>query len=204
MNDFDAKAKDWDNNPAIVERAVKIAEAIRKTVDFSRISTGFEYGSGTGLLSFNLSSSLKEIVLADSSIGMLEVLNTKISKTGIKNMRPMLLDLEKGELVGDKFDIIYTQMTLHHIPDTGRLLTKFYGMLNNGGYLCIADLYSEDGSFHGEGFSGHRGFEPEELKANMQKIGFSRINYGECHRMKKDVGGIDRSFPIFLLTGRKI
>ena len=58
------------------------------------------------------------------------------------------------------FDLIYTLMVLHHVGDVETIIRKFRGLLNPGGYLAIADLYSEDGSFHGEGFSGHMGFDP--------------------------------------------
>ncbi len=33
-----------------------------------------------------------------------------------------------------------------------RILEKFHDLLNPSGYLAIADLYPEDGSFHGLSF----------------------------------------------------
>jgi hypothetical protein len=34
---------------------------------------------------------------------------------------------------------------------------------------AIADLYPEDDSFHGEGFAGYKGFDPEELSGLLKK-----------------------------------
>ena len=62
-------------------------------------------------------------------------------------------------------------MVLHHVGDIDTIIKKFHDLLNPGGYLAIADLYSEDGSFHGEGFHGHRGFDPVSLAALLQKQG---------------------------------
>ena len=48
-------------------------------------------------------------------------------------------------------------------------------LLNAGGFLAIADLYEEDGSFHGEGFTGHNGFDPENLSEILRKNRFRNI-----------------------------
>ena len=42
-------------------------------------------------------------------------------------------------------------MTLHHIPDTNGILNKFHALLEPNGYLLVADLEKEDGSFHTDG-----------------------------------------------------
>jgi ubiquinone/menaquinone biosynthesis C-methylase UbiE len=72
MNEFDIKAIDWDNNQMHIERADAVAKEIGKAVALTQDMKGFEYGCGTGLLSFRLIGSLKEITLADSSAGMLD------------------------------------------------------------------------------------------------------------------------------------
>ena len=59
MNEFDIKARDWDNNPQHAERAKTIAWEIKKAVSITHDMTGFEYGCGTGQLSFNLAGVLK-------------------------------------------------------------------------------------------------------------------------------------------------
>lgn len=125
MESFDERAKDWDKEQVHVVRAEAISEKIKSMIKIAHDMTGFEYGSGTGLLSFNLLDSFKSITLADSSTGMLEVLNEKIKSRNIKNMRSMLLDLEKENIPLEKFDVIFTQMTMHHVIDTEIVLKNF-------------------------------------------------------------------------------
>ena len=62
---FDAKAKTWDT-PEKIERAQAIAHLIRGKVRLTRDMRGFEYGCGTGLLSFCLHDQLGHITMADN------------------------------------------------------------------------------------------------------------------------------------------
>jgi hypothetical protein len=77
-------------------------------------------------------------------------------------------------------------------------------MLNPGGYLAIADLYAEDGTFHSEGFNGHLGFDVEHMADNLRSIGFGNIKYLQCYSIAKtNEEGIISEYPIFLLTASK-
>jgi ubiquinone/menaquinone biosynthesis C-methylase UbiE len=77
MTDFDTRAKDWDEMPGRVERTNAVAAAIRAQVALSKSMAALEYGCGTGLLSFALQADLGPITLADSSLGILNVLKKK-------------------------------------------------------------------------------------------------------------------------------
>ena len=160
---FDERAKNWDEDPMKSARAAAVAAGIRARLPLNANMCGLEYGCGTGLLSFALHDALRQITLADSSPGMLAVLQEKIDAQRISNMRPVRLDLTRDPLPPERFDIIFSLMTFHHIPDTDAILRDLHTLLANPGYLCIADLDSEDGSFHGSDFSGHRGFDRNTL-----------------------------------------
>jgi len=99
--------------------------------------------------------------------------------------------------------LIYTLLTLHHIPDTGKILRAFYQLLDNSGYLCVADLDKEDGTFHEDEFHGHLGFDREELAAHAAQIGFQSIRFTTAFHMIKDVQGVSKDYPIFLMVARK-
>ena len=203
MTDFDLRARDWDSDPLKVERARKVADAIRKNVRLTTGLTALEYGCGTGMLSFALHPSLGSITLADSSAGMLEVLREKISTSGIRTMTPLQLDLTTDPLPDQRFDILYSMMTLHHIADTRKVLADFYLLLNQPGKLLIADLDQEDGSFHDAGFDGHHGFNQSELTADLEQAGFRRVRFSTVYEMVKEVGGKSRSYPLFLMVAEK-
>ena len=200
---FDTMAKDWDTAPYRSERARSIAEEIRKHIQLSPAMKAFEYGCGTGLLSFALQPYLAHITLADSSPGMLAVLQEKIAASGVRNMTPIRLDLATDPLPADRYHLIYTLMTLHHIPDTAKILRNFYTLLDNKGILCIADLDKEDGSFHGMGFSGHQGFDRDELQKILLKVGFPKIRFTTCYTMTKEVATGVKTFPLFLMIAEK-
>lgn len=203
MNKFDKQAAVWDDNPVRLERAKAVAEQIRKSIPNMQQMRGLEYGCGTGTLSFELRPFLNSIVLADNSKGMLEVLENKISKSGYSNMKPKYLDLTETGLV-DSFDIIYALMSIHHIVDVDKLIKSFYDLINKSGYLCIADLVEEDGSFHGEGFTGHNGFSKELLTGIMERLGFEVLCWEICYNnIKKLEDGTEKVFPLFLAIARK-
>jgi ubiquinone/menaquinone biosynthesis C-methylase UbiE len=202
MTDFDGRAKSWDEVPGRIERAGAVAAAIRAQLAISPKMTAFEYGCGTGLLSFALQAGLGQITLADSSTGMLDVLKDKIAASGFKNMTPLKLDLAVDALPGERFDLIYTLMTLHHIPDTVNILERFHSLLLPGGSLCIADLDKDDGSFHSHepGFDGHNGFDRAELRQILSGAGFTNIRINTCYEIVKN----DRVYPLFLAVAEKI
>jgi ubiquinone/menaquinone biosynthesis C-methylase UbiE len=204
MISFDERAKDWDSDPAKVERAREVADAIRATVTLQPGMTAFEYGCGTGLLSFALHSEFKSITLADTSQGMLDVLSEKIKAAGVTNMNPLRLDLSTEPPPASRYGIIYSLMTLHHIADIDSILRKFFGMLENQGYLCIADLEKEDGSFHGDQVKDvHHGFERTALQTKAESFGFTDVHYSIVSTVKRQTEHGEKAFPIFLMTAKK-
>jgi ubiquinone/menaquinone biosynthesis C-methylase UbiE len=200
MTDFDASAKTWDENPIRAERANAVADVLRQELKLTGKMSALEYGCGTGLLSFALQPFLGPITLADSSTGMLEVLREKISLRGVRNMTPLRLDLSTDPLPAGRFDLIYTLMTLHHIPDTLDTLRKFHALLKPAGFLCIADLDKEDGSFHSHDFTGHHGFDRQDLKAMLLQTGFAGVRFTTPFVMDKH----NRNYSLFLSVAEKL
>ncbi len=205
MTNFDERAKDWDSDPKKVARARAVAEAIRHAIPLSNEMKVLEYGCGTGLLSFALQQDLGEITLADSSEGMLEVLSSKIADAGITNMHPVRLDLAADPLPAGRYDLTYSLMTLHHIHDVRNILFKFHDLLVPRGFLLVADLDKEDGSFHTDGTTDvHLGFERGELQKIVEEAGFGDVRFSTAYEIKKQIGNEEKTFPVFLMIARKI
>jgi ubiquinone/menaquinone biosynthesis C-methylase UbiE len=203
MVDFDVQAATWDMDRSKVERALRVAEAVRQRVTISRATSGFEYGCGTGLLSFALRPWLGPIVLADSSAGMLAVASEKIAASGMTGMTTVALDLLHDPLPAERFDLVYTLMTLHHVSDTDAILRAFHDLLADGGLLAIADLDLEDGSFHGPDVEVHHGFERDRLRAQLESAGFCEIVFSTACEVVKDTNAGQQHYPVFLVTARK-
>jgi SAM-dependent methyltransferase len=202
MTNFDAKARTWDSDPSKVERAVQVAAAIRRELSLDGSATVLEYGCGTGLLGFALQRDVGRLTLADSSREMLAVLREKIAATGAVNMTPIQLDLLTDPLPAERFDLVCTLLTLHHIRDTDAILARFHDVLAPGGAVAIGDLDAEDGSFHGPGFDGHNGFDRADFGRRMARAGFRDVRFSTPHVFVKDTASGRRPFPLFLAVGR--
>lgn len=201
MNEFDLKAAEWDKQQMHRERAEAVAAEIVRQIPLDETMTAMEFGAGTGLLSFMLKDRLKEITLIDNSEGMVKVLNEKLVSARADSLKAVKADIEHEDPQLGTFDLIYTLMVLHHVGDVETVVKKFHDMLNPGGYLAIADLYREDGSFHGDGFHGHKGFDPAALAAMLEKNGFSGIKHKKVYEIDKKISeNRSKSFDIFLMT----
>ncbi len=90
---------------------------------------------------------------------------------------------------------------------TPHILAKFRmaGHSSMAGYLCIADLDTEDGSFHADNTGVlHFGFDRKELKELLGKTGFGEVNDTNAATIAKPVEGRgEKEFTVFLLIGRK-
>ncbi|MDA8095608.1 MAG: class I SAM-dependent methyltransferase [Betaproteobacteria bacterium] len=202
-SNFDERAKTWDLDPAKVERALAVAGAIRTQVPLSTRMRALEYGCGTGLLGFALQSDLGHIDLADTSSGMLAVLNEKIEAAHAGNMRTMKLDLTVDSLPSQRYDLVFSMMAFHHIADIDRLLRSLHALFAAHGHLCVADLDAEDGSFHGAGFTGHNGFDRDDLKRRSIAAGFRNVRFSTAFHITKNDSPGQTDFPIFLMVAEK-
>jgi 2-polyprenyl-3-methyl-5-hydroxy-6-metoxy-1,4-benzoquinol methylase len=204
MTNFDERAKDWDADPKKVERARAVAEAIRNTIPLSQKMKAFEYGCGTGLLSFALQPDLGEITLADTSQGMLDVLREKIARSEVTNMHPMRLDLRSDTPPAERYDLTYSLMVLHHIDNVQKVLSRFYDLLVPGGILLVADLDQEDGSFHTDGSTDvHLGFDRDDFRSTVEGAGFGNVSFTTAYEIKKQIGTEEKIFPVFLMVAQK-
>ncbi|MDR3581294.1 MAG: class I SAM-dependent methyltransferase [Oryzomonas sp.] len=193
--DFDAAALTWDEEPRRVQLAADIAAAIKESVPLSADWDGMDYGCGTGLLTLDLAPALRSIVGMDSSQGMVDRLNAKCAASGIHNTRAVRCDLEQGGMSAGPFHLVASAMTLHHIQETVPFLTSLRGLLHPGGWIALADLENEDGSFHDDQTGVfHHGFSREELEMFFARAGFSSIAVRNVTAVRKH----DQLYPILL------
>jgi predicted TPR repeat methyltransferase len=193
-NSFDDRAATWDDDPAKVERAEQVALAIRAAVPLNASMRLLEYGAGTGLVTQALRDAVGAVTLADNSAGMRAVMEAKLAAGVIAGARVWNIDLATEPAPDEPFDIVVTVLTLHHISNLEPVLSGFSSLLVEGGYLCVVDLEHEDGSFHGDDFHGHRGFERDVLAAQLELAGFTAPSFERCGEIVRDGG----TYPLFL------
>lgn len=169
-NVFEQMAKRYDTEDRI-ELSKVIVKEVRPELRNSKSNSLIDYGSGTGLISLELSDLVNSILLVDSSKQMLEVAKAKISQKGITNSKVLYSDFtqETPEL---KADIVLLSLVLLHIPDTKKILQELFSILNNGGKLIIIDFDKNDKVDHPK---VHNGFSHEELKNRLSEVGFKSI-----------------------------
>lgn len=203
MTDFDAKARTWDADPAKVERARRVADAVRQAVSLSPSTAVLEYGCGTGLLGFALLPWVGHVTFADSSREMLAVVREKIAAAGATNAEPLHVDFSTGAAPDARYDLVCTLLTLHHVPDTEALLRRFHDILAPGGTVCVVDLDEDGGAFHGPGFEGHNGFDRREIARRLERSGFAGARVTTACEVVKETEAGPRRFPLFLATATR-
>lgn len=185
-NVFEEMAKRYDSKERI-ELANVIVNEIKPELQNSKSKTLIDYGSGTGLVSLELSDLVDSILLIDSSKQMLEAAKAKINLKGISNSKVLYSDFTE-ETPDLKADIILMSLVLLHIPDTKKILEELFNILNQGGRLIVIDFDKNDDIYHPK---VHNGFSHEELKKILSEVGFKSTEmktfyHGERIFMKKD------------------
>ena len=203
--DFDKEAAQWDANPGRVKLAHDVADAIIREVSPTREMDALDFGCGTGLVTLRLQPLVRTITGMDSSEGVLAVLGSKVQGQGLVNVRTLFLDLEKGGKVNGRYHLIVSSMTLHHVPDPAGLIAQLSGALLPGGTLAVADLDSEDGSFHGDNTGVlHLGFDRARIRGLFEQAGLTTVREVTAAVVIKEIEEKGRrEFPVFLLIGKK-
>lgn len=201
---FREKARNYDT--ALRDRRSKmIAEKITNITFDTQNSTMMEYGCATGLISFHLYDKFKKLTLIDKEEEMINIVREKVETNNISNIFPLKMDLTKEDYEKEKFDVIFTSLTLHHIINIENIIEKFYHMLHKGGLLIIIDLDKEDGSFHMDtkNFVGHNGFEHEDIENILKRIGFRNLESKTFFHGKKSVQNKNIPYSLFYTFGYK-
>jgi len=202
---FNEAASSWDEEPRRVRLACEVAEAVKREVAINGDMVVLDYGCGTGLVTLCLQPQVRSITGADTSDGMLEILRCKVAGQGLKNVETVLLDPDREAFQAESFDLLVCSMTMHHVEDVGKLLHDFYRILRPGGVLAVADLDTEDGSFHGHGLAAaHSGFDRDRMRVMLEEAGFRDARAVTAATVEKpDAQDIVRTYSVFLITARK-
>ncbi len=198
VDHFAHKSKSWDMNSKRVKNAKGIAELIVNNIKLDKSMELMDFGAGTGLLSYFVAPFVKKIVAVDNSPSMLVEFENKCDEFSC-DTEVIEKDLS-SETIDREFDGIISSMTIHHLEDTAALLSKLYGMLNDGGFVAIADLDSEDGSFHSDNTGVfHYGFDRDILENIAKEAGFKEVSFDLASTINKP----HCEFTVFLMTAVK-
>jgi SAM-dependent methyltransferase len=139
-----------------------------------------------------------KVFAVDISQSMLDKLAAKPELSG--KVETVCQDLLHKPL-GKRVDLVVSAMAMHHVQDTAQLVSVFADHLLPGGRVALADLDSEDGSFHPANTEGvfHQGFDREALRSLLEQNGFSEVEYCTAQELHRDGG----HYSVFLVTALK-
>lgn len=195
---FENKAGDWDLRPVPAQISAGVGEAIQASVSLSPDLEVMDFGAGTGLICFQLAPSVAKVVAVDVSPAMLDKLAAKA--VGSDHIQTRCQDILEQPL-DESFDLIVSAMAMHHVQDTDQLFRAFADHLKPEGRVALADLDTEDGSFHQSGNEGvfHFGFDRDTLTKRMHAAGFTDVAFTTACEIPKE----NHSYSVFLMTATK-
>lgn len=199
---FAAKAAQYDQNSQRVQNVDQIAASIKAHIALTPRMQLLDFGAGTGLLLKQIAPSVAKITAVDISPSMIRELRQHASSIGCE-LAIEERDLCQGELPHawlGAFDGIISSMTLHHIADIDGLLGRLWQLVKPGGFIALADLDVEDGSFHTEDTGVfHHGFDRVALAAQAQAAGFVEVHCEDASWVEKPHG----RYSVMVLLGRR-
>ena len=193
---FAHKADSYEQNKDRVDNVANIADAIVGSVQLNRSMHVMDFGSGTGLLLERIAPHVGRITAVDVSPAMNAQLHDKQSRIACE------VEIAEVDLVttilNRTFDGIISSMTMHHIKDIAAMFGKFRSLLREGGFIAIADLDREDGSFHSEDTGVHHaGFDRASIAQIASAAGFANVTLSTVSTINKH----GKDYPVFLLVG---
>lgn len=198
MDHFEGKATDWDERPVPQQISAGVGPRIVAHLPDDASLRILDFGAGTGLLSGHVAPHVARVAAVDVSPAMLAKLADKPELAGkvTTHCQDILV-----EPLGETFDGIVSAMAMHHVEDTRALLRAFHAHLEPEGFIALADLDAEDGSFHPPETEGvyHQGFDREALGAELAAAGFTDVRFETAVEVTKDA----RAYPIFLVTAHR-
>ncbi len=200
MNDlFEHKAGDWDTRPLPAQISAGVGKTLLQQVELHDDMAVMDFGAGTGLICAHVAPRVRRVYAVDVSASMLDQLAAKPELQG--KVEPMHMDILASPLP-HQVDLIVSAMAMHHVEDISRLLQAFADHLVPGGKVALADLDSEDGSFHPPDTEGvhHRGFDRNALRGQLEAHGFSDIDFTTAVVVYRDA----KRYPVFLLPATRV
>ncbi|HZF71489.1 class I SAM-dependent methyltransferase [Sulfuricurvum sp.] len=195
---FNQAAAEWDKGDMRQNIAHAVFQTISNRISLLNTMHIMDFGAGTGLLSFKIAQMVQSVVGVDLSEKMLEQLESKNTDT----LRVEAICQNICEVpLEKKFHGIVSSMAMHHVEHTADLFRAFHKHLKRDGFIAIADLEVEDGTFHSHGNEGvhHFGFERETLRKTIEDAGFEHVRFHHAHTIEKET----QNYPIFLVTASK-
>ena len=195
---FKEKAQDWEVNEVVKGIFMGVSSALRDNVALDNSMHVMDFGAGTGLVTQYVADKVGKVTAVDVSEAMLDKLK---AKNELQGKVEVLCQNIVEQPIGTEFDLIVSAMAIHHVENTDKLIQRFAEHLKPGARIALADLDTEDGSFHPEDAEGvhHTGFDRDAFRGLLLKHGFQDVHFVTAHTLQKEA----KQYSIFLALAAK-
>lgn len=157
-------------NPASQTRLVSLPQ-------WPTVTTVLEVGAGAGAMSTWLAGRVASVVAADLKPDLIPAMD---------NLVPVQVDLTDGQplapRLGSGYDLIYSRMTLQHLPNRDKLVPQLAELLNPGGVLVVEDWLVREPDEH----------YVDQVPTEADRDLFARYRHAAAKVF--DTAGVDRSW----------
>ena len=155
---------------------------------FAGANRVLEIGAGTGIFTLDIARNCSEVLAADISVNMLELLEQKALAQGIGNITTLKGNVETMEIAGP-FSVICSFSALEYLADLPRFIARLAPLVEPGGavYFITARssffrLFTQVGNAMRQGL-WLKSHSARQMEAMLTSAGFERIVIGS-HLLK--------------------
>jgi ArsR family transcriptional regulator len=157
-----------------------------------------DFGCGTGTLSVAVARWAERVTAIDSNPDALSEARHRAQREGVQNIEFLQEDLHKLSLRTGSQDLVVASQSLHHVSRPEEVLSEAHRILRRKGRIVVLELMTHREEWVKERLGHqHLGFEPQALKATLQRLGFEGIQE-QAHARNGNT-----PFRVFLLTAEK-
>jgi ArsR family transcriptional regulator len=145
-----------------------------------------DLGIGDGLLTLMLAEVAESVTAVDLSSEMLDALNQRASRRGIKNIETVEGEIEDLPLEDGSFDVVVLSQALHHARVPAVALREAHRITRPGGRILVIDLLAHTEEWVRDKLQDrHLGFTESNLEDLLTQAGFADVRVDRAARDPK-------------------
>ena len=134
------RASSWDemSNPGLERVISELVDYVGDRPD----ATAIDLGCGSGQLSIPLAAHVKEVVAVDIAPKMVELLDEKLRRLGVSNVKAAVGSVQELGLGDASVQLVVSNYVLHHLSDREKaaFVADAFRWLAPGGELVFGDM----------------------------------------------------------------
>lgn len=103
-----------------------------------------DVGCGTGFMLLAAAGHAAQVVGVDVAPAMLAEARRRVDQAGLTNVTLREGNAEALPFADERFDVVLTRLTLHHMANPARVLSEMHRVLRTGGRVVVCDIIASD------------------------------------------------------------